>query len=965
MKKFLYLSIYLVSTNLFSQKLTLLEKFNDCVLPTGASFQLINGTEQFKIAPNLEDISSNSNCALIYNSTDRKNTSKRKFIYKTNTFDLLAGQNYYLSFYLKWVNPRNGWFWIYERGTNSIMVTNGASYNGFVSINIAAPIADKLGTFFTIEYEAAGNDAGTQIIVDDIYVGNTNDVCTRSIDLVLDQACKNGTSFTNSGQITNPCTPNMQNTYWYQYVANESGLISIKTIADYNVVKTVFEGSCTAMNQLLCDDDDEFGFDGEEIEMNVQAGKTYFIRLSQKVNTYGKPFGVHCISVNKKATPKLIPVHDLCATKQTININGSCVKGTNSFAKTEGPAPSYNNRSKADIWYSFRPTSTKPLEIVSNSDFAEVMTLYTGTCGALQEVKVEDLGNHLFLETPKVGTEYILQVSGYFASLEGNLCVEVHEKTATIPANDNCATPTKVLLNQSCIKSQIFGATKSTVRPTCVVYNSTDLWYTFTTATETNISLLIESGFTFTWALYTGTCSNLIEKNCSSSIDPCEGSIKISSLSPNTTYLLQIIANSNPIKVNEGDICVRIDESSKSIVTNPLSLNLSTECLHGVLTRVNYSTSGGKGNISYVGPSINELFFNGSIISAFVEDENKCRDFKTIVANCPIPSKCRNSSLDIDLATQCLVDSFGRNTGEVKLKVSGKGGSGAYYFYGNKDGDVLKHGDLYKVILIDTDSCFVIEEGKIYCPAFDCSMSAMKINVQYDCIDTLLKARLNIAVTGSVGAYNLTGNKNLDLLDQGSTYSVSSKDEAGCIVMASGKINCDFDSCAYSKIGLDVKYECLFNPITGQKLGKAKLIVTGQSKAGGLTYIGNKDGDILNHQSRYSVELKDAFGCSTIKTGEINCAITSLDEEWANLSDCIIYPNPTETNSILKFTLSKSEDLKLSISTIDGRTIWTQEKRYPAGFSNLEIQSKGFQNGVYILSIESQQGTKELKLIKQ
>lgn len=85
-------------------------------------------------------------------------------------------------------------------------------------------------------------------------------------------------------------------------------------------------------------------------------------------------------------------------------------------------------------------------------------------------------------------------------------------KTATIPANDNCATPTKVLLNQSCIKSQIFGATKSTVRPTCVVYNSTDLWYTFTTATETNISLLIESGFTFTWALYTGTCSNLIEK---------------------------------------------------------------------------------------------------------------------------------------------------------------------------------------------------------------------------------------------------------------------------------------------------------------------------------------------------------------------------------------------------------------------------------------------------------------------
>ena len=88
------------------------------------------------------------------------------------------------------------------------------------------------------------------------------------------------------------------------------------------------------MNELFGYDDVEFGFKGEEIEMNVQVVDDYFIRLSQKVNTYGKPFGVHCISVNKKATPKLIPVHDLCATKQTININWSCVKGTNSFAKT-------------------------------------------------------------------------------------------------------------------------------------------------------------------------------------------------------------------------------------------------------------------------------------------------------------------------------------------------------------------------------------------------------------------------------------------------------------------------------------------------------------------------------------------------------------------------------------------------------------------------------------------------------
>ena len=132
----------------------------------------------------------------------------------------------------------------------------------------------------------------------------------------------------------------------------------------------------------------------------------------------------------------------------------------------------------------------------------------------------------------------------------------------------------------------------------------------------------------------------------------------------------------------------------------------------------------------------------------------------------------------------------------------------------------------------------------------------------------------------------------------------------------------------------------------------------------GLTYIGNKNGDILNHQDNYSVELKDAFGCGIVKTGQINCAIVANDD-WASDINCTVYPNPTDENSILKFNLVKSEDIKITVSTIDGKHIYQSNKKYPTGTSSIELQSKNYRNGIYIITLESQSGTKELKLIKQ
>ena len=51
-----------------------------------------------------------------------------------------------------------------------------------------------------------------------------------------------------------------------------------------------------------------------------------------------------------------------------------------------GPIPSRNFKSKADIWYRMIASSSNPIELLTHADFADVITVYSGACGALQGV---------------------------------------------------------------------------------------------------------------------------------------------------------------------------------------------------------------------------------------------------------------------------------------------------------------------------------------------------------------------------------------------------------------------------------------------------------------------------------------------------------------------------------------------------------------------------------------------------
>ncbi|MEP7197443.1 MAG: T9SS type A sorting domain-containing protein [Saprospiraceae bacterium] len=964
MKRKYLLIISLLLSRLVAQTVSSYESFSQCQLTSGWTMNVLNGSNSFEFKSNDQAVSSSSGCMLQYVQADINSTGRRQFQLVSPEFTMNMGVNYYLVFNLRYVKPATSTFTISYDGLKGKTTYTIPATNDYGPMYYPIYLTNLTQVKFTFEYDAPGNDFGNQIYLDDILFIADNADCSRAQTLNLNSECLYGHTtpfsyYLSGGQ---SCAGEFQSAIWYKYSSDFTGLLEFNANADYNNNVNVFEGVCGALTALSCNNQDEFGFKGESIEMNVVQGKTYYFKLSRKINDFGKENGLHCIQIKKLTQTKLKPVNDLCDNKKTVLVNGACETNSNYLAGMESVIPSSNNKSRADVWFNFKSISNKPHEIISHANFAEVISLYKGTCNNLQELAVEDYGGKLTF-TPTPGTEYFVQISGYFSTIEGGVCLEVKENVIPKPINDECVSATAIPLNTVCNEINFSNNNTSTIKPSCVVYKAPDVWYSFIAPVEKEVALRIDAGFIYHWGLYEGPCASLSELNCGTAADPCDGFVKISGLTAGKTYYLQIIAATIPLKPGEGKLCVRIDEASKTQAYEKLRLSLNTECLNGVLTKVNfYTVSGGTSAYTYSGPTDKDYFSPGQEITAFIEDAKGCRAFSKTEASCTGGTKCKNSNLDIEMLSDCLKDKLGRQTGEVIINFSGKGGTGVYYTYGTTSGSVLKHGDAYKFILIDSDSCYVIEEGIINCPPFTCAQSNLKIAMSYECIDTLLKAKLNINVSGALGNYTIQGNQIGDLLNLNDSYNSTVIDEAGCTNSNGGSIVCKFDTCAYSRATLQVTYKCLRDS-NGNTSGYGELIVNGYSKAGGISYIGNQPGEILKHLESYKVELKDQFGCSVYTEGTIYCIPLSSSDQKV-LESFVLIPNPSRGTSVLNFISSISEEVNLSIFSTDSKQIFNRNQQIIIGENSLPIDLSSESAGVYYVVLKSNSVKATIKLVK-
>lgn len=970
--KAIVFSFLLIAADIYSQNQLVNESLASCSLPSNWSLNAETGSYGFSIMKSSLMPQSDATCSIVYQQTNKTDNSPRKFSIATQDYSIFRYQSYRLTYGLRLIRTLNSStlkLYALSNGSRMLIQSFNADVvqNGVVLVtqSIDIPVNSNVSKLkFEFEYEANGNDNNSLILIDNLLLsGPDNDDCNRAVEIRLDEPCLSGNNIgaNFSGPVVN-CTGTYTQSLWYKLVSDYTGWVLLKTEAGFNDAINVFQGTCTNLNNLNCFNQDEFGFGGERNYIQLTAGTVYYFRVLRQTNFYGRDdLSNLCFSISKK-TPNL-PANDLCTASKLVTINTPCLQEVNKQATFDQPTPSLNERSRADVWYQFTPNSTKPLEILSKANFADVITLYKGDCNQLTEVKCEDLGSKLIFSNPIPGTKYFAQVSGYFSTIEGNLCLEVTERSTAKPVNDECNTALSLTLGQNCTTLSNLNSTYSTIKGSCIVYSTPDIWYQFVAPVEREIGLQIQSGFMFNYTLYVGTCSKLTEVVCGLQPDPCQGIIPIRNLTPGQTYFLQISTAAHPVKFNEASLCVKADALSKFQKPNPLSLYLTTECLHGVLGQVHYTANGGVSPYQYYGPSSQEWYLPGQKIEAFIEDANGCRDFETVIIDCNTPVRCKSSNLDILVKTECLKDSIGRQTGQVKLQITGSGGSGAYFIYGTQDGSILNHEDPYQIVLIDSDSCFVIEEGKVYCPPFNCSQSTLKITSDYECIDSLLKARLNLTVSGNLGGISLQGNQNGDLLSTGESFQAIVTDAAGCSATTSGEIICHFDSCVYSKPNLWVNYDCLKDP-SGNNTGKALLSVKAGSKVGIMSISGNQDGDTLNHNDIFSVISTDSFGCSLETKGIIQCIPVSSNGLQDD-SDMNIFPNPCENEFYLSWKDESFSKASFTLFNNEGKKLFSGQIIPEPGNNHLMKFSSGqLKSSVYYLKIYNDKLSNLLRFVK-
>lgn len=403
--------------------------------------------------------------------------------------------------------------------------------------------------------------------------GESFDICDKAKSVTLDGMCVEGTNINALFEGGDTECAESVHGIWYSFVAPNSGEVTIRAKTNFNDVLTVFSGTCGNLQQINCTNYDEFGFVGEILPvMDLTPNQTYFVRASGAVDKFGKTEGTVCLSITDGITIKVPPVNDLCADAIGLNINDDCTAGTNSDATFFGPEPSLNLKSKASIWYKFDAPSDGEVIIESNADFADVLTVFSGTCGNMTEISSSDYGHSMHVKDLEAGETYYIQSAGFFSTVEGTVCMKLSSAEAA-PENDFCGDAINLQLGESCTISNNTYATFNGPRPSCDVDPTSSIWFSFTAPSSGRVLVNTGADFVSVLSVFSGVCGELQERGCAYNPSKCDEGV-VFELEGNEEYFLQVASAQNPFGYTYGDVCVRVSDYENAPVKARLKVFL-------------------------------------------------------------------------------------------------------------------------------------------------------------------------------------------------------------------------------------------------------------------------------------------------------------------------------------------------------------------------------------------------------
>jgi hypothetical protein len=82
--------------------------------------------------------------------------------------------------------------------------------------------------------------------------------------------------------------------------------------------------------------------------------------------------------------------------------------------------------------------------------------------------------------------------------------------------------------------------------------------------------------------------------------------------------------------------------------------------------------------------------------------------------------------------------------------------------------------------------------------------------------------------------------------------------------------------------------------------------------------------------------------------------LTGIDAASAIIALGEVYPNPAQTNAIIKINSSSTDNLVIQVSSLDGKVIYNANQAV-SGNASFEIPSSSFSAGLYIVTIRSEE----------
>ncbi len=618
------------------------EAFNGCALPSGWSTSVVEGANDWQfgyIDDNGNAWASNSmngSCFVYFDDdgigSDAPFSTVRLY---SPVFDGTAFANFKLQFDLifrRYADQEHVAIYVFD-GVEHHLVESyyqnvaGDQFNNYqtIQLDLSEYRSEQMQVVF---HYHDGNDWGWWVGLDNVKItgsGSINDLCTNAIAVTTGSNCLPANNHTAifTGD-PSACFDDHVGSLWYQYTAGFNGILKIETDADFNDLITIYQGNCNAMTELDCNNRDEHGFTGETHHMTVTSGTEYLFRVSGIESTFGQPRGDLCFSLQQVNAFPAVPPNDICSNATNLVVDDpNCVEGSNLNAGFHGPEPSLNHKSRADIWYHFVATSDQ-LQVTTQADFADVIAVYSGDCNALTEFAVNDFGQQLDLEGLTTGATYYVQLSGFFATVEGDACIRVATPDDMVASNDLCPDASFVEVDAGCVFGENTVAGFDGPVPGCVAFSTSNIWFEFAAPASGGVQINTGSTFPHVVAIYEGTCDSLTEIYCLENPTYCQGYFEVPELTPGDNYYMQIASAENEFGYLYGDLCLNILDIESIDFFEPLDLVVNVECIGAGVSVLEVVGIGGEGSYTVLGNQTGDTLLTGDTYFTVLSDELGC-----------------------------------------------------------------------------------------------------------------------------------------------------------------------------------------------------------------------------------------------------------------------------------------------------------------------------------------------------